>query len=120
MTLDPKYERAIEVKLADPEATWLSIAEQIGVTDRQLRRVRESPEWKDYWASADKQDMLEILRKKAVANDNAAMYRLYFELTGQIDELAQEALLHMSDADCLEQAGEVAKWYQHQVSKSSK
>src|SRR5688572_9167973 len=97
MALDIKYQKAADLKLADPLKPWSDIAKVIDVSDRQLRRVRESSEWDEYWKSADKDDAISKIRNQAETEANATLWRLYFELTGQLDPQAQEALLHMSD-----------------------
>lgn len=118
MALEIKYERAADLKIADPLKTWADIAEEIKVSERQLRRVRESPEWLEYWNGADKQVMIETLRRKAIAESNAALFKLYFEVTGTMDPAAQEALLHMSDEEFLKEAAFIAEWYVKQDSSS--
>lgn len=111
--LDIKYEKAADLKISDPSMSWESIAEAIGVTGRQLRRVRDSQDWKDYWNQADKQVMIEDLRRKAHDYDGpgaAPLYKLYFEVTGLMDPAAQEALLHMSDEEFKAEALYVADY----------
>lgn len=109
--LEAKYERAADLKLQDPEKSWTEIAKAIGVTDRQLRRVRESADWSNYWKTADKASAIDTIRKQAETESNATLWRLYFELTGIIDPQAQEALLHMSDEAFMQEAQYVHEWY---------
>lgn len=116
--LEIKYERAADLKILDPTTPWSEIAETIGVSERQLRRVRESSDWAEYWNQADKQVMIETLRKKAILESNAALFKLYFEVTGTMDPAAQEALLHMSDEEFLSEAEYVGNWFAKQ-SKAS-
>jgi hypothetical protein len=118
MALDLKYEKAADMKIASPEMTWEDIAEHIKVTARQLRKVRASEDWQEYWNSVDKQTMIDHLRKAAITSQNAALYREYFSVTGMVDDTMQEALLKMSDDDFMAEAAYVAKWYTEQAAIS--
>lgn len=123
--LDYKYLRAAELKIAEPEMSWTEIAEQVGISERQLRRVRnEDPEWKAHWDQADKETMIETLRRKCLASDpkesnNASLWRLYFEVTGQMDPIVEESLLGMKDEEALILAGSISEWYRNQQTESS-
>lgn len=113
--LDLKYEKAADMKIANPEMPWMDIAEHIGISDRQLRKVRASEDWQTYWNSVDKQTMIDHLRKAAITSQNAALYREYFAVTGMVDDTMQEALLKMSDDDFIAEAAYVANWYTEQA-----
>jgi hypothetical protein len=118
VALDYKYEKAIDLKLADPNLEWATIATQIDVSERQLRRVRASKEWQDYWNEQDKQSAIDIVRKQAQGEANAALWKLYFELTGIIDPTAQEALLRMTDEEFLKQVAYIVEWNGKQAAGS--
>lgn len=109
--LDEKYQRAADMKIADPMLAWAEIARKIEVSERQLRRVRESNDWQEYWTAADKEASIETIRRQAQVGANAQLWKLYFQVTGQMDPQALEGMLGFKDVDAIAAAKEISDWY---------
>lgn len=106
------------MKIADFKLEWATIAEKVDISERQLRRVRQTPEWKEYWDAADKETMIEHLRKAAVTSQNAALYKTYFEVTGTLDPDMLNAMMGMTDEEFMAEAQYIVDWFNGQGKSS--
>lgn len=103
--------KAMDLKLANPHLSWAEISRRVDISERQLLRWRESEVWKDEWERRDKQDMIDALRVQAIQEGNAALYKLYFEVTGTLDEEMFARMLKMSEEEAIQIGRDAARWF---------
>lgn len=82
----------------DPEETWPDVAQRVGITDRQLRNIRNEPKIQEACYLISKQlfqgdvpDVLKVLTRKAKSG-NAWAVKLFLEVSGELKQPADKPL----------------------------